>query len=122
MPSRSTMKPFAITSLQNGSGAWEIAVSGELDLAVADQLKAALDDVTSEGAEVLVLLGDCEFIDSTGVALLVRARRSLAERNGELLLCEPVDQVRNVLSVSGLLEPSFVADSIDDARARSSSR
>lgn len=115
------MKPFAISSRQNGSGVWEIAVSGELDLAVAEQLKAALDDATSDGAEVLVLLGGCEFIDSTGVALLVHARRGLAERNGELLLCEPVDQVRNVLSVSGLLEPSFVVDSVDDARARAGS-
>lgn len=111
------MKPFAVSSREDDSGAREIAISGELDLAVADQLQAALDDATGDGAEVLILLGECEFIDSTGIALLVHARRQLANRNGRLLLCEPAGQVREVLSISGLLEPSFVVDSLDEARS-----
>jgi anti-sigma B factor antagonist len=109
-----TVKPFAISSREDASGVLEIAVSGELDLAVADQLQAALDDAIRDGAEVLVVLGDCEFIDSTGIALLVHSRQKLEARKGRLLLCEPVDQVREVLRVSGLLEPSFVVDSIDE--------
>jgi anti-sigma B factor antagonist len=104
------MKPFAVTSRENGSGAREIAISGELDLAVADQLRAALDEAIAAGGEVLVVLGECEFIDSTGIALLVLARKELAGRGGRLLLSEPTAQVRQVLSISGLLDSGFVLD------------
>lgn len=112
------MKQFAVTSREAGSGVLEIAISGELDLAVADQLRAALEEASArDAAVVLVDLGECEFIDSTGIALLVHARKALEGRGGRLLLCEPVDQVREVLRVSGLLEPSFVVDSLDEARS-----
>lgn len=114
------MKEFAITSRQGGSGVLEIAISGELDLAVADQLRAVLEDAGArDGAQVLVDLGECEFIDSTGIAQLVHARKALEAKGGRLLLCESVDQVREVLRVSGLLEPSFVVDSLDEARSSS---
>ncbi|HSS32716.1 MAG TPA: STAS domain-containing protein [Solirubrobacterales bacterium] len=116
------MKPLAITSREDGLGVREIEISGEVDLAVADQMQAALDDAIDDGVELLVVLRECEFIDSTGIALLVRARQKLADRNGRLLLCEPVGQVREVLTISGLLEPSFVVDSLEEARSSSNPR
>lgn len=82
-----------------------VAVRGELDLSTATDLEGPLDAALSEtGASVLVDLSECEFIDSTGIALIVRAWQQLnSEGNGgQLVICSRNDQVRRVLDVSGL--------------------
>lgn len=85
-----------------------IAVRGELDLSNAPELEESLDAVLGDGgASVLIDLSECEFIDSTGIALIVRAWQQLAggEGNGSggaLNVCAAGDQVRRVFDVSGL--------------------
>jgi anti-anti-sigma factor len=88
-------------------GCREIVVEGELDLAVAERMQAALDEAA--GCElVLVNLERCEFLDSTGIALLVRAHARAAEAGGRLAVFGPTDQVLRVLSVSGLTQNGLV--------------
>lgn len=116
------MKPFAVDTHRDESGLFKVTISGELDLAVADRLRAALDDAIGSQAQVVVVLADCEFIDSTGIALLLHTRQELLNSGGRLLLCEPVDQVQRVLSVSGLVDPEFVADSLNEARRQLKAR
>lgn len=116
------MKPFSISQRDLGAGRLLIEIRGELDMAVADQAKAALRAAMAEYGEILVALGECEFIDSTGVATLLLARNAFAENDGRLVLCEPIDQVRRVLELSGMKEDDFVFESFDAALARSDSR
>ena len=58
-----------------------IALAGEVDIAVAKQVEAALDDGirASVGAFVLDLC-ELEFLDSSGVSLIMRARALLGAR------------------------------------------
>lgn len=82
-----------------------ISVQGELDLSTAPELERPLDGVLERGDEaVLIDLGNCEFIDSTGIALLVHAWQRLeSEGNGRnLAICSDNDQVRRVLEITGL--------------------
>jgi anti-sigma B factor antagonist len=85
-----------------------LEVHGELDLSTATQLEGPLDDATeSEDAAVVIDLADCQFIDSTGIALIVRAWQrvdSTAGNGGKggLVLCCQNEQVRRVLEVTGL--------------------
>lgn len=109
------MKPFAVNVRELGPRRLVIEISGELDMAVADQVKAGLRAAMAESDEILVVLSDCEFIDSTGIATLVLARNSFAETGGRLVLCEPIDQVRRVLTLSGLAEDGVVFDDLDAA-------
>lgn len=62
--------PFSVSSEGEG-GATVISVVGELDLSTAPQLEECLQTATAT-TNVLVDLGACEFIDSTGIAVLVR--------------------------------------------------
>jgi len=82
-----------------------ISVRGELDLSTAADLERPLEEVLERGrGPVLVDLSECEFIDSTGIALIVRAQQRL-ESDGEgrnLLVCSYNDQVRRVLDITGL--------------------
>ena len=57
-----------------------ISVSGELDLASSPTLEEELERVAESGAEVVVVdLRGLEFMDSTGLSVLVRAHQRAEE-------------------------------------------
>jgi anti-sigma B factor antagonist len=93
-----------------------IALRGELDLANAPTAEAALDDALSTTeARVIVDLSGLEFIDSTGIALLVAA---LARNHGKPRLGfvpSKSPAVTRVLELTGLAERLPLADSRADA-------
>jgi anti-anti-sigma factor len=100
--------PFEATAAQLDDGVRAIVVRGELDLSTASELEGPLDDAASSGdASVLIDLTDCEFIDSTGIALIVRAwqrldRAAAGEGSGRVVICSDNEQVRRVLEITGL--------------------
>lgn len=100
--------PFEASVAQLDDGVRVIAVRGELDLSTAPELEGPLDDAIAAGdASVLVDLSECEFIDSTGIALIVRAWQRLdrtADGGGEgrVVISSYNDQVRRVLEITGL--------------------
>jgi anti-sigma B factor antagonist len=111
------MRTFVVRERTVRPGCRAVSIEGELDLSVAGRLQGALERVTAECDRVIVELEDCEFIDSTGIAVLIRAHLELERRGGRLLVCRPSDQVLRVLEVAGLTEHGFVVDSIGEALA-----
>ena len=77
-----------------------VAVSGELDLSNASELTERLHAAKSRRA--IVDFSACDFIDSTGIALLVNALRDANESGGLIALCGLRDQVRRVLEIAGV--------------------
>ncbi len=100
--------PFEASAAQLEDGIRVVAVRGELDLSTAPDLEGPLEDAIEAGdASVIVDLSECEFIDSTGIALIVRAWQQLdrgAEGGGQgrVVICSYNDQVRRVLEITGL--------------------
>ncbi|HEX2577861.1 MAG TPA: STAS domain-containing protein [Aquihabitans sp.] len=94
---------LAVSSKVEG-GTATIAVTGTIDLATAPRFDAAIDDALADGAACIVL--DCaglEFMDSTGISVLVRARARLAgtaARPVEVVDARP--GIRRLLEVCGL--------------------
>jgi anti-anti-sigma factor len=63
-----------IRSAPTATGEARIAVSGEIDLGTAPQLESALADALNAApGHITVDLSDVDFIDSTGVSVLVRS-------------------------------------------------
>jgi len=79
-----------------------IALEGEMDLANAATPGSMLQEALASGKEVLVDLGKLEFLDSTGVAMLVTAMREGGKRLG--FLPSEHDAVVRLLSLTGLDE------------------
>jgi len=82
-----------------------VAVRGELDLSTAPELEGPLQAAVSSGDRLLLDLSECEFIDSTGIAMIVRAWQQLNADDGEqakLAICSGNEQVRRVLEITGL--------------------
>jgi anti-anti-sigma factor len=65
-------------------------VRGEIDLATAPQLEAVVEQaILDHGAPrpLLVDLEECTFMDSTGLAILLRAQDRLGEDLGLAIIC-----------------------------------
>lgn len=102
---RVTPAPFEVRVGDLEQGVRTISVRGELDLSTAPELEGPLDRaLESDEGSVLIDLSQCEFIDSTGIALIVRAwqRLNSGENGRALVLCSQNDQVRRVLEITGL--------------------
>jgi anti-anti-sigma factor len=79
-----------------------VAVEGELDMNTAADLERELEGALNPARTPLLIdLSRCEFIDSTGIALLVRSWQAL-DGDGSFALCGVGAQVRRVLDVTGL--------------------
>jgi anti-anti-sigma factor len=108
------MPGFNLSERQISSDCREISVEGELDLAVAGRLEEAI--ARSHGEQTLIDLTDCEFIDSTGIAVIVRARRERArDGGGRLVVHSPGDPVLRVLEITGLTGVGLVFASREEA-------
>lgn len=80
---------FKVTS--DGQGEWSVLrVAGELDLVSSPVLRQGIHDVVAEGRHDLVLdLSDVFFCDSSGVGVLIAARRLIRSCQGRLRLILP---------------------------------
>jgi anti-sigma B factor antagonist len=111
----SHLRTFKLIERDLRPGCREILVEGELDLAVAEQLADGLTRAEAECQHLLISLENCEFIDSTGIAVIVHAHNQLAERGGRVAVYAPTDQVLRVLSVTGLTSNGMVFESAEEA-------
>jgi anti-anti-sigma factor len=89
----------------------ELKLEGELDLWSVERLQAVLQRVARDHRAVLVGLERCDFVDSTGIALFLQARRQLEDKGGRLVLYGCSDQVLRIFTVAGLTDAGIVFDS-----------
>lgn len=115
--------PFEASAAELEDGIRVIEVRGELDLSTAADLEGPLDEaVAAADSSVLLDLESCEFIDSTGIALIVRAWQQLDGRSGNgdggaVVICCGNEQVRRVLDVTGLGRTISIFETRDEALA-----
>ena len=84
-----------------------VAPEGELDLSTALPLEEELHGLQARGFQRLVLdLRGLTFLDSSGLRLLVNARRDALERGKKFSLIDGAPRVCRVLDITGL-RPHF---------------
>lgn len=109
--------PFSVDAHQEGE-LQTVAVSGELDQGTVPELRVALaEPLDQAGISVLVDLSDCNFIDSTGLSLLVEAKRRMADQHRRFGVCCPDADVRRLLELTGIDEAVGLFQTKDDAIA-----
>ena len=84
-----------------------VAVDGEIDLDTAPQLldtvlAAALLEARDAGHEVFLDLDAVTFLDSSGIAALLFARRYVAGNGGTLVLANLSDVVARTIEMAGV--------------------
>jgi anti-anti-sigma factor len=104
-------EPFAV-AVEQADDRIVIAVRGELDLATAPALEEALLPPLGDGASATLDLRGLQFMDSTGVRVIVAAHLAAEEHGGAFTICAvPGGSVARVLEISGL---DAVLDLVDD--------
>jgi anti-sigma B factor antagonist len=78
-----------------------LRVAGEIDLSNTDKLTAALEPEVGQGGDVTLDVSGLEFIDSSGMRVLIRALIDLEDR-GRLVLVGPREPLRRLIAVMGL--------------------
>lgn len=101
--------PFRVRS-SHDAGTRSIALFGELDLATAPTLEVELEDARGAHATLIVLdMRELEFIDSTGLRLILQTHR---RSPGQLLLLGCPERVLRAFALCGLLELLTFVDEI----------
>jgi anti-sigma B factor antagonist len=90
-----------------------LAVSGEIDLAVAARFAQELESLVGDTAGAgLVDLSGVTFIDSSGVRELLKAKHAATTAGGELSLLNPSASCRHVLEISGVWSEFTVLEAL----------
>jgi anti-sigma B factor antagonist len=80
-----------------------VALSGELDLAGAPQLRECFAQLADEAVtQVVVDLTDLDFVDSTGLSVLVMEFHRTQAAGGSTLMRNPSPAVMRILEITGL--------------------
>jgi anti-anti-sigma factor len=89
-----------------------VSIRGEIDLSSAPYLDQALTELIDEQGNLSVVLDleRLDFMGSTGVALLLKARERAHLRGGEIILARPSAIARRVLEISGVISAFDVRD------------
>jgi anti-sigma B factor antagonist len=90
---------FQISSTPDG-----LTVVGEVDAHTAPALRDAADDLLVERTDLRVDMRNVEFIDSSGLGVLVSITEAARDAGGDLVLVAPSRAVVRLLELSGLAE------------------
>jgi anti-sigma B factor antagonist len=108
-------RPFDAGELGLG-GAPGVAVRGEVDIAAAQALETALEAKIRDSVGAFVIdLTEVEFLDSSGLSVLLRARALLGREDRALALICPPGPVRRLLDIAGAADVFEMYGSRDEA-------
>jgi len=92
-----------------------VVVSGELDLASGPELEDVLERVSNDPAQLLIIdLREVDFMDSTGLSIIVRAHQRFAEDGRRLGLVRGPSQVQRLLDLTGVAERLPLVDTPEE--------
>ena len=95
-----------------------IDVAGDLDKSATDVLEFALTSLAVRGKNRVVLnLANVDFICSTSLGMVGRFYRRLQRAGGALVLLQPTDNVRRVITITRLCELIRIVDTEQQAVA-----
>lgn len=95
-----------------------VYVSGELDLNTAPDFRAAVEeqlDARPDLANIVLVLRDVTFIDSSGLGVILGRYKRLRAHGGRLVAVSPSPHARKVFELSGLSSIIPVSETEDEA-------
>ncbi len=93
-----------------------LAVRGEVDVYTAPRLREKLVELVSQGKHnIAVDLEAVDFLDSTGLGVLVGGLKRLRSHDGDLSLVCTQHRILKVFEITGLTKVFTIHASVDDA-------
>ena len=109
------------SSTRQVEGVTIVDLSGRITLGESSVVRDVVNDLMSKGnKKILLNLVDVNFIDSSGIGVLVSGFTSVRSQSGELKLLNPTKRIRDLLQITKLHSLFDVKD--DEATAVASFR
>ncbi len=108
---RAPIEPQASFRRAEGTDRPRLEVSGEIDVFTSPALREELYGLIDDGADTIVI--DCsqmDFIDSSGLGVLVGALKRIRERGGDFELLGLNPSTRKVFEITGLTKLFTIKD------------
>ncbi len=112
------MRGFSLTVGELAPGVTCVGLSGELDLSRALLLEQELRAIEARGPEAIVVdLRELDFVDSSGIARLISARRRAVRGGWELLVVRGGEAIQRIMSLAALDRALWFIDDPSEALA-----
>ncbi|MFL5799313.1 MAG: STAS domain-containing protein [Actinomycetota bacterium] len=96
-----------------------VTLVGEIDVYTAPRLRQALIDLVSQGAtDIVVDMERVDFLDSTGLGVLVGGLKRVKSADGDLRLVVTQDRIMKIFDITGLSKVFPIHGSLDEALQR----
>ena len=106
-----------IQPLKEGAPTWLARLSGEVDVFVFPDIKDKLLGAVRAGHDRIIIdLKDVEYIDSSGLGVLVVTHKEARERGGRIAVVCPKPQLRRIFEITGLSKLFGVFYDLDAAQ------
>ena len=93
-----------------------LALRGEIDVYTAPRLRQAITDVIDSGAAKVILdMEQVDFLDSTGLGVLVGALKRAKSKDGILSIVATQDKSLKIFDITGLNKVFPMHASVDEA-------
>lgn len=104
--------------LREVDGATIIAVQGEIDVYTAPKLRDSITELVAGGAHHLVVdMEGVDFLDSTGLGVLVGGLKKVRAHDGSLKLVCTQERLLKIFRITGLAKIFRIHDTTDEALA-----
>ena len=104
-----------ITFKDMNDGICLMSISGRIDSNYSVDLEKALNKAADEYSRIIMDLKDAEYISSSGMRVLLAVKKTLREKNGEIILISLQPVVRDVFEIAGLARLFSIKKSWEDA-------
>jgi anti-sigma B factor antagonist len=102
----------------NKDGIEIVDVEGEIDVYTAPRLRELLIDLVNNGNhQIVVNMEKVEFLDSTGLGVLVGGLKRVRAHDGSLDLVCTQERILKIFRITGLTKVFGIHDSVDEAIA-----
>lgn len=108
-----------VTDYTSDDGITVINVEGEIDVYTAPKLREKLIELVNKGKfHLLVDMEKVEFLDSTGLGVLVGGLKRVRAHDGSLELVCTQERILKIFRITGLTKVFGIHDSIEEAREK----
>jgi anti-sigma B factor antagonist len=110
------MREFRLDTIGSAGDCAVLRVTGEVDLYTAPMLRERIRELAAKGAVHLIAdLSQVDFLDSTGLGVLVGGLKRLREDGGSLALVTTTPRILRIFQITGLTKAFAAWHSVADA-------
>lgn len=100
-----TRRELLDREIRSAGNAALVVLAGELDVSTVGQLYSELAELTRAGVSHVTLdLSALDFLDSTGVSVIIAEHKRVQAMDGGLTILTPSRSVRRVFEITGLVD------------------